>query len=114
MVTNEVLGEKPLTMVEMKEELQKIKKRDGELNFRANKTEDYLNHFIKLSAKKSEELFEEITKLDIPRLKEAHIVKIVDLIPSDIDQIKAVLQGYVLSVSDDNLKKILNVLKTSS
>lgn len=107
----EILGEKPLTMVQMKEELAKARKRDGELNFRANKTEEYLNHLTKLNPKKAEELIEQINKLNIPRLKETHTAKIVDLMPSNIEQLKAVLQGYVLSVSEDNLKKILNMIK---
>ncbi len=111
MASIEIFGDKPLTMVEVKEELARIKKRDGELNFRANKTEEYLNHFVKLSPKKADELIEKIIKLNIPRLKEIHLTKIVDLMPNNIEQLKAVLQGYVLSVSDDNLKKILNAIK---
>lgn len=104
-----VLEEKSLTMAELKEELARVKKRDGELNFRANKTEEYLAHFVKANNQK---LAVEIGKLAIPRLKESHIAKIVDLHPNAIDQLKAVLQGYTLSVSDDNLKKILSVLKS--
>ena len=107
----QILEEKPLDMVEMKDELTSIRKRDGELNFRANKTEEYLNHFAKASGKKNQEQMEAIAKLNIPRLKETHTAKIVDLQPGNLEQLKAVLQGYVLSVSDDNLKKIVNVLK---
>ncbi|MBI2545994.1 hypothetical protein HYV81_02330 [Candidatus Woesearchaeota archaeon] len=105
-----VLEEKPLTMADMKEELARIRKRDGELNFRANKTDEYLTHFVKQG--NAQKLVAEIAKLGIPRLKESHIVKIVDLHPATVEQLKAVLQGYTLSVSDDNLKKIINVLKT--
>ena len=40
-----ILNEEPMSMAELKEELDKIKKRDKELNFRANRTEEYLQHF---------------------------------------------------------------------
>ena len=40
-----ILEEVPVTLVHLKEDLQRIKKRDEELNFRANKTEEYLNTF---------------------------------------------------------------------
>ena len=111
MATIEILEEKPLTLTETKEELARIRKRDGELNFRANKTEEYLNHFAKSDQKTAGELVEAIAKLNIPRLKDGHIAKIVDMMPNTVEQLKAVLQGYVVSVSDDNLKKILGVLK---
>ena len=107
----EILEEKPLTMAQMKDELTAIRKRDGELNFRANKTEEYLNHFGKVNSKKADEQIEALNKLGVPRLKDSHIAKIVDLSPSNLEQLKAALQGYVLSVSDENLKKILAVVK---
>lgn len=92
----------------LKEELEKIKKRDKELNFRAARTEEYLQHFATL--KDSEELHKKIEVLDIPRLKEQHIVKIVDILPKTVDELKAVLQGYTITLNNENLKKIVEVI----
>jgi DNA-directed RNA polymerase subunit F len=52
MARPEVIKETPITIVELKEEIEKIKKRDGELNFRATKTEEYLGLFVALPKKK--------------------------------------------------------------
>lgn len=107
----EIISENPITMAELKERLVEIKKRDKELNLKSGRTEEYLNQFVSLKPKKAEELKEKLTKLDIPRLKEAHIVKIVDLLPSTVDDLKLILQGYTLTVSKDNFKKIVDVVK---
>jgi len=109
MADAKILNEVPISMKELKEELAKIKKRDKELNFRANKTEDYLNQFV--SMKKEKELEEELNKLKIPRIKEQHIKKIVDILPVTVDELKTLIQGYPISVNADNLKKIVDVVK---
>ncbi|MFW6450078.1 MAG: hypothetical protein ACOCZ6_03415 [Nanoarchaeota archaeon] len=108
----EIVEEKPIPMFELKSELSKIKKRDGELNFRSAKTEEYLNVFVKLGPRKGKELVDEIKGLEIPRLKEEHIYKIADIMPTDVESLKLLLHGYTLSVSKENMKKIVNVVKS--
>ena len=110
MATINIISEKPLTMAEVKEELEKIKKRDKELNFRAQKTEEYLNQFV--TVKKGKELVEKLEKLDIPRLKEQHIYKIVDLLPKTVKNLKMILQEYTITVNNDNLKKIVDAVSS--
>ncbi|MGM5488261.1 MAG: hypothetical protein ACQESG_04900 [Nanobdellota archaeon] len=106
-----ILEENPITLTEVKSELKKIKKRDGEYSFRANKTEEYLNHFANLSQKKTKELYQALVDLNIPRFKEVHIIKIVDLLPKTVDDVKVVLQGFTtLTVSQDNMKKIAKIV----
>lgn len=106
-----ILKEEPLNMAEFKKELDKIKKRDKELNFRANKTEGYLNQFI--SANNSDELVDALTKLKVPRLKEKQIKKIVDILPTTVNDLKVVLQGYTLSINNENAKKIVDTISKS-
>ena len=103
-----ILSEKALDMAELKEELEKIKKRDKELNFRANKTEEYLHQFT--STKNSAELVEKMTKLKIPRLKDHQIKKIVDILPTTLNDLKVLLQGYTISINNDNSKKIIDTI----
>ena len=61
------------------------------------------------SNQKFKKLVDELTKLDIPRLRGTHIIKIADLIPETVDDIKVILQGYALTVTTDNMKKIVGV-----
>jgi DNA-directed RNA polymerase subunit F len=105
-----IVNEKPVTMAEMKIELERIKKRDGELNFRATKTEEYLQQFDMESEKKIEELRKKIEGLKISRLKEEHITKIIDLMPKTIEEMKVILSAYPVSVTQDNMKKIVSAI----
>jgi DNA-directed RNA polymerase subunit F len=106
----EIVDETPMSMFEMKEELAKIKKRDKELNFRANKVEEYLNQFVTIKQKEFKEMVDKINKLNVPRLKEQHIFKIMDIMPQTVDELKTILQGYTITVNNDNLKKIVNIV----
>ena len=103
-----ILSETPISAYQLKEELEKIKKRDKELNFRASKAEEHLNSIG--TPKNFDELYEKINKLDIARLKDQHIRKIVDIMPKSINEIKAVMQGYTLSVTNENMKKIVDLI----
>ena len=104
MVKTQIISETPITMAQLKEDIEKIKKQDKELNIRATKTLEYLEQFAK--PKQAKELAEKLTKLDIPRLKEQYIAKIADVLPTTVKDLKVVLQGYNLTVSNENLKKI--------
>lgn len=106
----EILKEEPITMAEMKIELERIKERDEELNFRATKTEEYLQQFELPNKKKTEEMIKKIKGLKIPRLKDIHIVKVIDLMPDSIEEIKGILQAYPITVTQENMKKILGAL----
>lgn len=102
----EILSETPIDTYQLKEELSKIKKRDKELNFRSQKTEDHLAQII--THKGVEQLFDKISKLNISRLREQQIHKIIDLLPTTPKDLKVVLQGYTVSVSAENMKKIVD------
>jgi DNA-directed RNA polymerase subunit F len=111
MVKPEIIEKAPISIPLLKEELKNIKKRDGELTFRGGKTEEYLNDFSKLSKKDVEELLDKLGKLDIPRLKEEFMHKIIDLMPTSVAELKVILQGYTLTINNDNLAKIMGVVK---
>lgn len=104
----QILSETPVNTYQLKKELERIKKRDNELNFRANRTEEYLNQVV--MHKNSDELFDKILKLNIPRIKEQHIHKIIDIAPTTINELKVVLQGYTLTINNESMKKIVDTI----
>ena len=108
MTDMQIVSEVPINLYELKKDLDRIKKRDRELNFRANRTEEYLNDIAIL--KNTEELFDKLIKLNIPRLKEQHIHKIIDITPTTLNEIKAVLQGYTVTLSNESMKKIVDAI----
>jgi len=106
----EVIEKKSISMAVLKEELANIKKRDGELSFRGNKTEEYVNEFNLLKPKQAAELYKKLEALNIPRMKDTYINKIIDLLPKSVAELKLIIQGYALPVTNDNLKKIVEAV----
>ena len=111
MTSMEVIKKAAITFAELRKELKSIKKRDGQLSFRANKTEEYLDAFTKISTKDVKEIKDEIEKLKLTRLKENHIAKLIDLMPKTVSEAKIILQGYSLSIKNEELKKIVDIIK---
>ncbi len=110
MVKPTLLEEKSMNLVEVKEELGKIEKRDKELSFRANKTNEYLNSVVTMKPKEAKEIYKNLDDLKIPRLKDIHINKIIDILPDSLEELKTIVQSYTLTVNNDNLKKIVKVV----
>ncbi len=107
----EVINEEPLCMSEARKALKGIKKRDEELSFRAAKTDEYLGQMTILGERAAAELRQKLLDLDIPRFKEEHIAKIVDLLPYTKEDVKLILSGYTLTIKDANVKKILDTIE---
>ncbi|MFP4118932.1 MAG: hypothetical protein ACLFTH_02650 [Candidatus Woesearchaeota archaeon] len=106
-----IIDKRPMSIAEVKDVIKKVHERDGELSFRAGKTEEYVNDTAALSKTKSKELVKKIQGLEIPRLKDHQILKIVDLMPQSQEQLKVLLSGFNITVSKDNLKKIMDVVE---
>ncbi len=111
MTNVEIINEMPLTMAELKEKLDEVKKRDKELKNKALKTYEYLNKFVNIKNKEVIKLKEEIAKLQIPRLKERHINKIIDIMPHDMEILKLIFVGDNITLKQEDLDKILKITK---
>ena len=109
MADTQIISESPINVYQLKKEIERIKKGHDELNFRAGKTEEYL-HQAAPDIKNPEELFEKIMKLNVPRLREQHIHKIIDTMPATANELKTVLQGYTITLNNDSIKKIADTI----
>ncbi|MEM3374365.1 MAG: hypothetical protein QXE31_04035 [Candidatus Woesearchaeota archaeon] len=105
-----VISEEPISIYDLKKFLKDIKKRDTELSLRAGKTEEYVNNVSVLKEKDAEELEKEILKLEIPRMKEVIVKKILDVLPGSVEELKVILQGYSLTISKENMDKIIEAI----
>lgn len=105
-----ILKEEPVNMPTLKKELERIKKRDGELSLRALKTEEYLNNNTSFKKKDADELFEKLQKLDISRLKELHLHKIIDLAPTNVEELKLMLSEYNITLTGEVSQKIVSLV----
>ncbi len=109
-MTHKVLSESATNSAEVKKILEQIKEKDKELGFRAQRTLDHLESTGTLSQKKAKELENALTKLEIPRMKEQHVHKLIDTLPKTADDVKMILQGYALTVTNENCKKIADTI----
>ena len=107
----QIIEEKPIPLGEVKDVLSNLKKSDKELNFLSNKTNEYLDAFISLSKEKKDNLKKSLHDLNLTRLKEEHIVKIIDFLPKNVSELKSVLQAYPLSMAKNDQEEILKVIK---
>tara|TARA_Y100000310_G_C20525452_1_gene735779 strand:- start:70 stop:399 length:330 start_codon:yes stop_codon:yes gene_type:complete len=105
----EIIDEQPLTLSEMKEKLGKINKED--LSFRATKSLEYLKSFGKTKPEKISEKKKKIDELNIQRLKQTTISKIIDLNPTDEDSLKTILSVDHITLKQEDLKRIIEVIK---
>jgi|SRR3989344_3859543 len=105
----EIINEKPISLVETREILEKIEKRDKVLNDRATKTKEYINKISKKTDIK--ELQSKLEKLEVGRLKPRHIIKLIDVHPKDMDSLKTIISGENITLKQEDLKKVLECLK---
>ena len=111
MTNPQFIEEKPLSLVDVKELMNHIQKRDSELNPLSTRLHEYLDAFVTLSPSKKEELKKKLAGLELTRLKEEHFAKIIDFLPTTANELKVVLQAYPLSLPKKDQDSILGVVK---
>ncbi len=109
-MTHKVISESATNAAEVKKILESSKEKEKELGFRAQRTLDHLESIGALAQKKAKELETALAKLEIPRMKEQHIHKLIDVLPKTADEVKLILQGYALTVTNENCKKIADTI----
>lgn len=105
------IEEKTLSLVDVKDYVEAIEKRDTKLTFLSGKCKEYLDGFVTLTPAKKEELQKKLLHLNLTRLKEEHIAKIIDFLPKDTNELKVVLQAYPLSMPKKDQDAIVEVVK---
>jgi len=106
----EVISEEPIDLIEVKRLMNKVKRRDDELNFRASRLENYLNQFSKMTQKDASALQKEIMDLDVPRLKKEHVDALVTFLPKSPEDFKVVMQSFSITINKENREKLLEAI----
>ncbi len=107
----EILEELPLSLLDVKDSLESINKRDKVLSPKGTKVLEYISKIAAIKSKESIEMKKKLSELGVERLKEKQITKLIDLMPKDIDSLKSILTGDNLTLKQEDLKKILECLK---
>ena len=93
-----------LSVAEVKKTLESVEDSEKKTQF-----ETFLKKFSKTSFKKASELKKDLQDLNLIKLKEEHIVKIIDLMPEDASDLNKVFTD--VSLDEDETKKVLELVK---
>ena len=85
------------------------KAKDKELGYEQKNALEHLRKFSKITQKAKDDMMTELDKIE--RLKDKHRVAIVDMLPKDDDDLRIMFSNEIVTVSDEDKKKILSVVK---
>ncbi len=69
----------------------------------------FIKKFAKLTPKEAKELRKKIEELDLMKVREEHIVKIIDLMPENPEDLNKIFVG--VGLDENETKKILETIK---
>ena len=105
-----VISQKPTHSSFVLEEIEK-EADSRELSYREEKTLEYLKEFSKLSKKEVQNALQELQALEIPRLELVHLIKILEIMPANGQELRAIVSHGGVVVVDDVVAQILEILK---
>ena len=111
MTKPKIIQETSMPLHEVKDEVEKIRKRDTELGIRTTKVDEYLNLFVKIPTEKAEELKKKIEEVGVTRIKQSQIHKIIDIMPTTPEDVKMLFQSQTVTITNEQSKKIADIVK---
>ncbi len=107
----EIVEERFVSWSDAKKILEK-KAKEKELGYEQKNALEHLRKFSKLTQKAVADMGAELDKIE--RLKEKHKAAIIDMLPQDDDELKMLFANEIVTVSDDDKKKIISIVKKFS
>ena len=107
MLGKRIIASKDVTLAEVSEILSKVT--EEELGFEQSKTFTYSNNFAKLSKEDADAMGKELMQTD--KVSRAKAVKIIDLMPKNADEVKAIFSKETFALSDEEISGITDVVK---
>ena len=106
-----IISKIPLTIAEVKETLDNLEKK-GELSGGQQKIKDFATRFNKFNKDSAAKLIKELKSAEIPRMTDEAVVEIVNIVPTNEGELNTIFAGKHITVTKENLKKILDIIKT--
>jgi DNA-directed RNA polymerase subunit F len=98
-----------LSMAEVKETLTKYPQ--SEDNKKAKEVMDYIKKFSKIKPEKARDIKKALNDLNIIKLKQKHIAKIIDVMPEDAEDVRKIFVGEDVTLDQDEITSILDAVK---
>ncbi len=94
-------NKKPLPMIEVMEYAKANEGNDVLLH--------YLKKFTKISRERADKIKESLIALNNPKIKDENIVKIIDFLPQDKEDVNKIL--IEANLNEDEANAVLNIIK---
>ncbi len=85
------------------------KAKERELGYEQKNALEHLRKFSRAPQKAAEGLVSELDKIE--RLKDRHKVAIVNMLPRDDEELRLLFANEIVTVSDEDKKKIISLVK---
>jgi len=92
----------PLSMAESLEYIEKDKKAE-------NPARDFIKKFVKISPKEAKEIRKKLEGLDIVKMNDLLITKIIDILPEKAEEVNKIFID--IGLDENETKKILDTIK---
>jgi DNA-directed RNA polymerase subunit F len=106
-----VIETKPVSMAEAKDILSSREKRK-ELSYEQKLALEHLNKFTKLKAENAKKLLEELS--GVLRMSQETMVQILNFLPKNPDELRMIFSREKFSLKEDEINKILEIIKKYS
>jgi len=102
---------KPISMIEAKEILSSREKRK-ELSYEQKLALEHLNKFTRLKPEEAKKLSEELSS--VLRMSQETLVQILNFLPKNPDELRMIFSREKFSLKEDEINKILEIIKKYS
>ncbi|MEN9626150.1 MAG: hypothetical protein RL557_478 [archaeon] len=101
-----ILDRTPLSMNEVEDILKEIPD-----NEKKQEIELFIKKFMNAKPAQAKKIREDLEKLDLAKMKQEHIIKLIDMLPQDVSDVNKIFID--VSLTEDETKKILDIIKDS-
>lgn len=101
----EIVDEKNVTWAEARKLMEKKKT----LGYEQKNALEHLKRFSKFSEKKTQDFMKMLGRIE--RLKDRQKISIINMLPRDMDDIRVLFANEIITISEDEKKDILNIVK---
>jgi DNA-directed RNA polymerase subunit F len=108
-MNSKLIEMKPTTLFEVKEVL-KARKGEKELNYEQEQTFKYVEKFAKLTEKQTNDLLDDLKKIDFLKDLELLRFEIANTVPTRVEQLQLMLPKGV-APSEEELKSVIELTK---
>ena len=110
MANYEIISKEPVHPSKVLNHIEQ-KVEEKELTYREEKILEYLKDSNKLSLEEFNTAFEELKALEIPRLEDSHLIKILEILPRNGVELRSIVSHGGVVVVDDVVTQILDIVK---